>query len=47
MNLTNIGDVSLLAKDLEQLGFIIVDIALHNFHAGSQETLKGIDIQDC
>jgi len=44
--LSCIGDIVFAAKYLHQLRLVVVNVALHNIHAGTQQTLKCLDIQD-
>lgn len=44
--LSCIGDIVFAAKYLHQLRLVVVNVALHNIHAGTQQTLKGLNIQD-
>lgn len=45
--LSCIGDIVFAAKYLHQLRLVVVNVALHNIHAGTQQTLKRLNIQEC
>lgn len=44
--LSCIGDIIFAAKDLHQLRLIIINVALHNVHAGSKQTLECSHIEN-
>lgn len=44
--LSCIGDIIFAAKDLHQLRLIIINVALHDVHAGSKQTLECSHIEN-
>lgn len=44
---SHVGDVVLGAEDLLQLTLVVVNIALHDLHAGAEQSLKRLNVQDC
>ena len=43
---SNVGDVGERAEDLDELTLVVPDVALHDVHARTQETLERMDIQN-
>lgn len=44
---SHVCDVVLGAEDLLQLALVVVNVALHDLHARSEQPLKRLDVQDC
>lgn len=45
--LSDVGDVGLGTEYLDEVFLVVVDAALHDVHAWSQQSLERLDIQDC
>lgn len=46
VSLSDVGDVVLAAEDLHQLRFVVADVALHEVHAGTEQPLECVHIQN-